>query len=528
MVKSKIMKKAVIYCRVSTEEQANQGISLDAQENTCRKKAKEMGFKSIKIIKDEGKSAGTLNRPGIQQIMEMSENKEIDTLLTIHSDRIARNTEDHLRLRRLFNENGVKLLYIFQPDLSDNTAVGKTMDTVMAAFNEMQRNIIREKTTNALLQKVEEGWFPGSAPLGYKNIDNPKYRKGEVSRRIIVPNSKTASLITKLFKLYATGEYNVYNLVDILYKQGLRSKNGGKPAYSRIYEALKNPIYIGELHWKDIRIRKAKHKPLIDKWTFKQVQLIMDGHNHHACRKRKHSFLLRGFVYCAKCGQRLTAEWHTKKSGLKFSYYHCPQRGSCKRIDYIKTKDLEKQVEEKFKNIQLSSDRIAKVVKKSETILKQRRIETTKQKRALYNQKKAIEAKRDVLENKLLDETIKDEAFARMQTKINEDLDIIQDQLEAMERKRELKIDELQEILRFSRNIYKAYKNAPYIAKRHFLAFFFNKFEVKNKKIVNTRMTDLFELLLQTGNAVISSKTGVRAPIKQDQRTVIINPFEGE
>lgn len=524
------MKKTIIYCRVSTEEQADKGISLSAQEATCLKKAEELGLKSIEVIKDEGKSAGSLNRPGMQKIIKMCENKEIGTLITIHSDRIARNTEDHLKLRRLFNEGDVKLLYVFQPDLNDDTAVGKTMDTVMAAFNEMQRNIIREKTTNALQHKAEEGWFPGLAPLGYKNVDNPMLEtKEEISKKIIVPDPKTAPLVAKMFKLYATGNYNVYDLVDILYKQGLQSKRGGKPAYSRIYETLRNPLYVGELHWKSIHIRKAKHKPIIDKWTFKRVQLVIDGHNHHACRKRKFEFLLRGFVYCAKCGRRLTAEWHTKKSGLKFSYYHCPQRIGCSRIDYIKTDELEKQVEEKFKDIQFASGLIEQLVKKIEFSLKNRRIETIKQKRALYNQKKAAETKRDALEDKLLNGIIGDGEFTRMREKIGGTLDVIQDQLDAMEKNQEIRIDELQEILGFARNIYETYKNAPYLLKRHFLAFFWNRFEIENKKIVNAKMTDLFEALLQTGNAVMTPQTVAFNPVcqSQEREMVILRPLRG-
>ena len=517
------MQKTIVYCRVSTEEQKEKGISLDAQERTCCKKAEEMGLKSIEVIRDEGKSGGSLNRSGIQRIIEMSRNKEFDTLLTIHSNRLARNTEDHLMLRRIFKENGVKVLYVFQPDLGDNTAIGKTMDTVVAAFNEMQRNIIKEKTMDALRQKALEGWFPGLPPLGYKTVENPRHGKGEISKRIIIPDPETAPLITKLFKLYATGNYNVYDLVDILYREGLRSKKGGRPAYSKIYESLRNPLYVGEIHWGDVNIRKANHKPLTDKWTFRQVQLIIDGHNHHACRKRKFEFVLRGFVYCARCGRRLTAEWHTKKSGLKFSYYHCPQRIGCSRIDYIKTDELEKQVEEKFKDIQLASEVIERLSEKLGSVLKDRRNEINRQKRALYNQKKATEIKRDALEDKLLNGVISDGEFARMREKIGGTLDVIQDQLDAMEKNQEIRIDELQEILSFAKNIYETYKNAPYPLKRHFLAFFWNRFEIENKKIANAKMTDLFEALLQTGNAVMTPQTIAFNPVCQSQERELVS-----
>lgn len=501
----KTKEKAVVYVRVSTEEQKKTGISLKAQEITCRKKAEEMGYKSVLTIKDEGKSAGTVNRAGLQKIIQMCKNKEIEIIFTIHSDRLARNTEDHLMLQRLFKENDVKIVYVLQPDLDCNTATGKTMDTIVAAFNEMQRNITREKTMNALQQKVEEGWFPGVAPLGYKNVKNPKFNRGEISKRIIIPDPKTASFIVKMFKLYATGDYNVYDLLDILYKQGLRSKRGNKPPYSRIYESLKNPIYIGELHWGGIVVKKAKHKPLIDKWTFGQVQLILDGHNNHACRKRKYSFLLRGFLYCTRCGKRFTAEWHTKKSGLKFAYYHCPQRYGCKLSKYVETEILEQQVEEKFKEIQFADNFISAMVEKSKNVLEERQLEIAKQKQAFHNQKKAVEKRKDVLELKLLDSTIKDSAFTRLNDKLEDEINMVQNEIEKLERTHDLKIDELREILKFTKDIYRTYKNAPFVIKRHYLAFFWNRFEVKKKKIIKSEPTELFKALMQTGNIIKKS-----------------------
>ena len=95
---------AVAYCRVSTDEQAKNGLSIETQEAVCKKAIKEDGLELLKVIKDEGKSAGTLKRDGIKEIIRLVEHQEIGAMYTIHSDRIARNTLDYLTLRKLFQE----------------------------------------------------------------------------------------------------------------------------------------------------------------------------------------------------------------------------------------------------------------------------------------------------------------------------------------------------------------------------------------------------------------------------------------
>jgi site-specific DNA recombinase len=114
-------------------------------------------------------------------------------------------------------------------------------------------------------------------------------------------------------------------------------------------EMLKNRFYLGEMHWKDMT-GKGKHKSLIDLDTFERVQIVMTEHNRHACRRRKYNFILRGFMFCAICKQRYTAEHHFKKNK---SYYHCNRAGDqIKCTDkYVEVYDLEQQVANKFKEI---------------------------------------------------------------------------------------------------------------------------------------------------------------------------------
>ena len=504
-------KLAVAYCRVSTEEQANKGLSLDVQEENCKRAIENDGFHLLKVIRDEGKSAGNLNRPGIKEIIGLTEQGKIDAVYVISSDRLARNTVDHLSLRDLFRKKNVRLVYINQPMLDDG-ALSRTMDTILASFNELQRMTTSEKVKSTMRAKVEAGYFPTLAPIGYKNTQD-KSAKERLGINIIAPD-EMAPLITEAFKLYSTGNFNVYDLGDLLYKKGLRTKRGEKIAPSRLYDMLKNRVYLGEIIWGDIHIKNGKHIPLIDDMTFSSVQNILSSHSHHACRRRKYSWLLNGFLYCPDHGRRFTAEWHLDK---KLAYYHCSNKHGCGK--YIEATTMEDAVAEKFKEIQFSDEFVDVVLGKTKEIFYQNKKEYERQRQGLINRKTALESKRTSAENKLFGGIISDDDFSRVRKEINKEIGIIEESLADLAERHEIRVDICQEILRFTRDICSTYKDASPTLKRHYLAFFWERFEVLDGVIIKSVPSLLFRELIaekqvylkkenpqQIGNSLASSE----------------------
>lgn len=484
-------KLAVIYCRVSTEEQANKGLSLEVQESVCKKEMEKEGYSLFKVIKDEGKSAKDLKRPGIQEVIKLVSEKKIDAVFAVHSDRIIRKTLDHLILRELFKEKGIARKFVYQPT-SDETAASITMDTMLASFNEMQLLITSEKTKGALYAKAGEGYFPAPPPPGYINAENPDKDVSRLAKRIILPDPVKAPLIVEAFKLYATGNYNVYDLNDLMYQKGLRNKHDNKIAPSRFYGLLKNRFYIGEVKWGKIFVKKGKHTPLIDEILFNQVQTVLASNNQNRCRRRKHNWLLNGFVFCHKHQLRYTAEWHLNK---RKAYYHCTNATGCSR--YFEHIDLENQIADKFKELEFNLVFVNKVIEKAKDIFFERRKGYENKRQSLVNQKTAWEAKRKTAENKLFEEIISDDDFTRIRSEINVELDNIAQRLNELENEREINVDIAQEILSFSKDIYKAFKKASFQLKRHYLGFFWNRFEIYDKVIIKSVPSPLFEELLK-------------------------------
>lgn len=483
-------KIAVIYCRVSVEDGNSAGLSIGAQEITCTRKAKEDGYTILEVIKDEGKSGGNLKRLGIQRILRLIAEKQINAIYLVHTDRLSRSVADHLFLKDLFKKNNVLLVSLNNP-MMDESATSITMDTVMAAFNQFHRLNTAEKVKATMNEKAKAGYFLGKAPLGYKNVHYPN-AEDRFQRKVMEPDEKTAPFIKEAYKLYATGNYNVMDINDILYQKGLRSSVGGKTFHSKMYEVLSNPIYAGEVHWGDAHLKEGKHQPLIDRSLFETVQKILKSHNNHACRRRKFKWLLGGFLWCYQHECRYTAEWHIKKN-MRIAYYHCTKSGCGKFTEQTK---LEGMVADKFRDIEFSDDFIDLVIDKVQNIFYDRRKSYEHKRQGLVNQKTAFEAKLKMAENKMLSETISDRDFIRIRDEIKSELTEIDNRIIGLQRSKDIDVDMAREILLLTKDVHKTYVEANPELKRLLLDFFWDKFEVADGLIIKSHLSTLFNELI--------------------------------
>lgn len=495
------MQKAFIYCRVSTEEQANEGHSLDTQEKFCRRFAETNDYEIAGVFKDEGKSGTNLDRPALQEMLTgCQQGKTISAVLVQETDRLARNTKDHLTIRAILQKAGVRLISVAQPMLDDSPE-GKMIDTIIASVNQFQSDINSRKTKKGLQEKFDMGWWPGWAPLGYLN------KEMDDSHKIVVRDPERWHLIHKGLKMYLTGNFSAIEISDVLYEKGLRSKTGKKICNSIMIETLKNPFYTGVMKWNG-QEKVGKHEPMIPYREHQRILQIMNAHNLHACRRRKHSFLLRGFAFCNICGARYTAEKHSQKNNI--GYYHCTYK-SIRGVDQIHNNKrqnvevtaLENQVEEKFRDIEFSADFIDLVVSKVKDLYNRQKDTIETEKRALFNQRLAIEKKRDVAEEKLLNRTITDEDFGRIKMKLESDLRQIQDQIFDLDGRHTMDVESIRELLKLTTNIYETYRTAPYELKRQFLGLFWDKFLVEGKRIVTAIPSRLMVSLIENKQVII-------------------------
>ncbi len=489
------MKYCYIYLRVSSSEQANEGFSVENQKLRCKEYAEMNGYQVKRIFTDDGKSGRTTDRAAFQEMLTILKEQTVDAVVIYKIDRFARNVGDFSTIRKQFKQMGIKLLSV-----SENGDVTEGLiGNIFASVAEWESDVNGQRTKDALSQKYREGWQPTPPPTGYISIG------GDRERKTCKPDLYVAPVIREMFELYATGNYSIIALQDWLAEKNIISKNGTPFSHGAVHTILRNPFYYGLIRWHG-ESKIGNHEPIISKELFDTCQYVLAKHRNFLTRKRSHNYLLRGFAYCAECDQRYTAEPHKINSQAKkgkIEYYHCQKRGGngCP-APYVEVEDLEDLVEKEFKNMQFSQEFIDEVVKKARERVEMNRKNSNSIKQGIVNQKTGLEAKRTKLEDRLLDGTIDRETYKRKHNEIEGLISSLDNQVQDVDNKARIDMDLIEEVLAFTRDIFRTYKDAPDFMKRHYLRFFYEKIIIKNKGILETVPTPIF-LVLQSNQQVI-------------------------
>jgi len=161
--------RVVGYVRVSTNEQAENGVSLAAQKQKIRTYCKGNGWQCIAVVRDDGYSAKDLKRPGLQQILDevASKTRRFSGIVVTKLDRLTRSVRDLVRLTDLADKHKVALVSI-QEAVDTSTATGKLFRAIVTSISKWERGIIGERTREALGHKRQNGERIGAIPYGFK------------------------------------------------------------------------------------------------------------------------------------------------------------------------------------------------------------------------------------------------------------------------------------------------------------------------------------------------------------------------
>lgn len=165
--------RAVAYVRVSTEKQADQGVSLDAQQAKVAAYAALYDLELVEVIVDAGVSAKSLDRPGLRRALGALDSGAANALLVVKLDRLTRSVRDLGDLvERYFAEGRAALLSVGE-QIDTRTAAGRLVLNVLASVSQWEREVIGERTSAAMLHKSASGGFVGGVPpYGWKAGDN--------------------------------------------------------------------------------------------------------------------------------------------------------------------------------------------------------------------------------------------------------------------------------------------------------------------------------------------------------------------
>ncbi len=214
------MDKAIGYARVSTEEQAAEGVSLAAQAERIRAYCQLARLELVDLVAEEGVSAGRplAEREGGRRLLAAVQSGEIKHVVALKLDRLFRDAIDCLTVVRDWDRAGVALHLVDQGGQAINTqsAMGRFFLTIMAGVAEMERNLIGERTKLALRYKRKNGKVYGPEPYGYR-------RNGED----LIPVAEELEALALMQRLRAKGK-SYREIAEELRRRGVPTKTGGR------------------------------------------------------------------------------------------------------------------------------------------------------------------------------------------------------------------------------------------------------------------------------------------------------------
>lgn len=203
-----------VYARVSTEDQARDGVSLEAQ--VARLKAYCEAMRSgdeVRVVADEGVSAKSLARPGLNGLLADCKARRVSTVVVLKLDRLTRSVRDLADLLDLFTKYDVALCSLGE-SLDTSSASGRLMLNLLASVSQWEREAIAERTSFALGHKRRNGQVYGPVPFGYK-------RNGDT----LIRDDEQFAILERIRAMRLEGQ-SLRRIVAILNEQGVKTPRG--------------------------------------------------------------------------------------------------------------------------------------------------------------------------------------------------------------------------------------------------------------------------------------------------------------
>lgn len=348
-------KVVAIYTRVSTNDQAREGHSLEEQEKRLRAMCEANNYSIYKVYTDAGISGkSTENRPAYLKMMADMKAKKFNLIVAFKMDRLSRSIVD---FEIFFNEIkkyncAVELLF---EKIDTNGAAGMMFARILGIFAQFERELIKERTLIGVESAVNMGHFGGKPPLGYmhKVIDNDNKQKTWVIKE------DEAKIVKEIFNMCLNGKTYLqiskylkekYPNVITGYRMN-KATNVKEPIYrtwsdGSISVILNNKSYMGVYeHRKRVKDKDTikildKVPPIIDEEIFEECQENIKKNSRNYYRKKHYLFMQK--LVCPKCGRILSCNGTTKSNKTEYRYYKCHDCGIYVREEMIEESLIDK------------------------------------------------------------------------------------------------------------------------------------------------------------------------------------------
>jgi site-specific DNA recombinase len=299
------MKKAAIYTRVSTPDQAHEGESLEMQKDRLKSYAKAQGWEVCKIYEDGGYSGGSTDRPAFQEMLADAKQRKFDVVLVYKIDRFSRSILDFHNNIKLLELNNVSFFSLTQ-NFDTSTSTGRLLLNILIDFANFEREINVDRAIDSFSSRFAKGFHSGQAPYGYKRENGNN----------LTVNMEQAEKVKKIF---------------ILANQGVTTRAIAKQltlGVDRVKTILDNPIYTGNLAPR--RDKHGYHELDISKWikghheAIIPIELFFEVQKKYKKGQRttKYISIFQKLVYCPYCQHNYSFYARKNKKEVKY-FYRC-------------------------------------------------------------------------------------------------------------------------------------------------------------------------------------------------------------
>jgi site-specific DNA recombinase len=478
--------ETAIYARVSTEEQVQEGFSIRAQQQKLKEFANIKDWSIYDIYLDEGISGKNLTqRPAITRMITDIKTKHVKNVLVFKIDRLTRSTADLVYLIDLFKEYDCAFNSLME-SIDTSTASGRMFIKIIGIFAEFERENIAERSRVGFERKAKEGYTNAARFVSY-GYDRASGQK------IQTINESEAAIVCMIFDMYVNQGMSLGGVAKSLNLREIPTKKNSFWTPAAVRGVLRNCNYIGNVRY---CMREPKrnfetdglHEAIISEELYNEAQTIMKKNSIYFPTKRpKEANYFAGFVYCAKCGERLKSHNYARKSESnkigKISFL-CRK----KSVELCDTKSvavskIEQALIEYFSSVEDFS--VLDMVKLAEK-RQQARNDTEAHITALNEKLKKLDGKEREIMGFYVGGEIEFDSYRAMKKQLDDDRDFIRAEIAKLEatlnNSEEMSISKADIITNFREN----WENLSDVEKRQFLTKFVQKIVLVNEPIEGT------------------------------------------
>lgn len=311
------MRKAIIYARVSTARQADDGLPVESQIEQCRAKAAALGATVVAVFRDDGVSGRTARRPAFLEAIEYCEAHRVELFVCWSTSRFARNRLDAALHKRMLQTVGTRLVYASQ-DFGESDD-GWLAEAIIEVMDEQLSRTIAKDTRRSMRKNAEDGyWNGGVAPFGFASVADGK-------RRRLAVLEHEAVIVRLAARRYIDGS-GCKDVAAWLNDAGLL-RRGQAWSKASVRAMLTNPANAGLVRWKDGAneiVTAGAHPAILSEGDYTMIIDMMGARRARNIGGRPRSeAVFSGILRCGHCDAAMATETATGRGDVRYHYYNC-------------------------------------------------------------------------------------------------------------------------------------------------------------------------------------------------------------